>query len=218
MGNLLPQKPPKVECRCFCICTTAKFKLPFAKAKQVQKSNQNDHGSHHTTCPPPPVPAMALAMNDISGLPLPPAWSPSSRNSSSSGTRNAPCAHTTPRASAEKMSDPTEVRNTTHAGACDQAPEHLLVREGASEGGDRRRVGGAEHVQEAPGGEQREERRQRERMREERRAQGERHHRGVVHAEVGQVLAQAGGGVGQGVRAGERRAVHERAPDSARRP
>jgi len=97
-------------------------------------------------------------------------------------------------------------------GRGDEATQHLAVGEGAAERGDGRRVGGAEHVEEAPRRQQRQQRGQRERVREERRGQAQRGDRGVVDAEVGQVLPEAGGGLGQGVWAGERRAVRQLGP------
>jgi hypothetical protein len=89
-------------------------------------------------------------------------------------------------------------------GGGDEASERLPVGEGAAEGGERGGVGGAEQVEEAPGGEEREEGGEGEGVGEERDGEGERDEGGVVDAEVGEVLAEAGGGVGEGVRAGER--------------
>jgi hypothetical protein len=106
-------------------------------------------------------------MKDSSGLPLPAAWSGSSRKRSS-GTRNAPCAQTTavPRASAEN----------------------------APECGERRRDGGAE---EAPGGEQGEERGEREGLGEERDGEGERNDGGVVDVGGTERCAKGRGGGGR---------------------
>jgi len=97
-------------------------------------------------------------------------------------------------------------------GGGDEPAQHLAVGEVAAERGDGRRVGGAEHVEEAPRRQQRQERGQREGVREERRGQAQRGHRGVVDAEVGEVLPETGGGLGQGVWAGESRAVGELGP------
>ncbi|TVU27505.1 hypothetical protein EJB05_30121, partial [Eragrostis curvula] len=97
-------------------------------------------------------------------------------------------------------------------GGGDEAAEHLLVGEGAAAGGERRRVGGAEEVEEAPGGEQGEERGEGEWVGEERGGEGERDDGGVVDAEVGEVLAEAGGGLGEGLRPRERGAVDELRP------
>jgi hypothetical protein len=97
-------------------------------------------------------------------------------------------------------------------GGGDERPEHLPVGEGAPERRDGRRVGGAEEVEEAPGGEEGEERGEGEGVREERGGEGERDDGGVVDAEVGQVLAQAGGGRGEGLRLGERGPVHQLRP------
>nr|ACR36743.1 unknown [Zea mays] len=79
-------------------------------------------------------------MSDSSGLPVPPAaWSTSSRKRSS-GTRHAPCAQTmaVPSASAEKMSEPTDVRKTTNAEAAARPPSTSRsekVRPNAETGG-----------------------------------------------------------------------------------
>jgi len=85
-------------------------------------------------------------------------------------------------------------------GRGDKATQHLAVGEGAAE----RRVGGAEHVEEAPRRQQRQQRSQRERVRQEGRGQAQRGDRGLVDAEVGEVLPEVGSGLGQGVWAGER--------------
>jgi hypothetical protein len=68
----------------------------------------------------------------------------------------------------------------------DEAPEHLAVGEGAAAGGERLRVSRAEHVEEAPGSEQRHERGEREGVREEGRDEGQRDGGSVVDAEVGE--------------------------------
>jgi hypothetical protein len=97
-------------------------------------------------------------------------------------------------------------------GGGDEPPEHLLVGEGAPERGQGWRVGGAEEVEEAPGGEEGKERGEGEGVGEERGGEGERDDGGVVDAEVGQVLPQAGGGLGEGLRLGESGPVHQLRP------
>jgi hypothetical protein len=99
-------------------------------------------------------------------------------------------------------------------GRADEAQQRLAVGEGAAEEHDGL-VGGAEEVEEAPGGEEAEEDEEREGVRQERGAEREGHHGGVVDAEVGEVAAQAGGGVGEGVRLGEGRAVEQLPPRPA---
>uniref|UniRef100_A0A8R7UG51 Uncharacterized protein n=1 Tax=Triticum urartu TaxID=4572 RepID=A0A8R7UG51_TRIUA len=90
--------------------------------------------------------------------------------------------------------------------------QRLPLGEGLPKGRQRGRVGGAEEVERAPGGEEREQGGERERVRQEGGGEGERDEEGVVDAEVGEVPADAGGGVGEGVRAAERRAVEELRP------
>ncbi|KAG0550957.1 hypothetical protein BDA96_01G382500 [Sorghum bicolor] len=74
-------------------------------------------------------------------------------------------------------------------GRGDKAIQHLAVGEGAAERGDGRRVGRAEHVEEAP---RRQQHGQRERVRQEGRGHAQRGDRGVVDAEVG--AGSSGGG------------------------
>uniref|UniRef100_A0A0E0F1M0 Uncharacterized protein n=1 Tax=Oryza meridionalis TaxID=40149 RepID=A0A0E0F1M0_9ORYZ len=146
------------------------------------------------------------------------AWSGSSRKRSS-GMRNAPCAQTmaAPRASAEKMRDPTE--EDDEGGGDDEAPEGLPVGEGAAEGGERGRVGGAEEVEEAPGGEEGEERGEGEGVGEEGCGEGEGDDGGVVDAEARFLRRRA---VASERDSGRERALRSmssgqgRAPESAR--
>jgi hypothetical protein len=99
-------------------------------------------------------------------------------------------------------------------GRADEPQQRLAVGEGAAEEDDGL-VGGAEEVEEAPGGEEAQEDEEREGVRQERGPQREGDHGGVVDAEVGEVAAQAGGGLGDGLRLGERRAVEELPPRPA---
>ena len=99
-------------------------------------------------------------------------------------------------------------------GRADEPHQRLAVGEGAAEEDDGL-VGGAEEVEEAPGGEEAQEDEEREGVRQERGPQREGDHGGVVDAEVGEVAAQAGGGVGDGVRLGERGAIEELPPRPA---
>uniref|UniRef100_N1QUM3 Uncharacterized protein n=1 Tax=Aegilops tauschii TaxID=37682 RepID=N1QUM3_AEGTA len=98
-----------------------------------------------------------------------------------------------------------------HDGGDDEPQQRLAVGEGAAEERDGL-VGGAEDVEEAPGGEDPEEDEEREGVRQERGGQREGDDGGVVDAEVGEVAAQAGGGVGEGVRPREGRAVYHLGP------
>jgi hypothetical protein len=99
-------------------------------------------------------------------------------------------------------------------GRADEPQQRLAVGEGSAEEGDRL-VGRAEEVEEAPGGEEAQEDEERERVRQQRGPQREGDHGGVVDAEVGEVAAQTGGGVGEGVRLRERRTVEELSPRPA---
>jgi hypothetical protein len=92
-----------------------------------------------------------------------------------------------------------------------KAKQRLAVGEGAAEEHDEL-VGGAEDVEEAPGAEDAEEDEEGERVRQERGREGEGDDGGVVDAEVAEVAAQARGGLGEGVGAGESRSVQQLRP------
>jgi hypothetical protein len=99
-------------------------------------------------------------------------------------------------------------------GRADEPQQRLAVGEGSAEEDDRL-VGGAEEVEEAPGGEEAQEDEEREGVRQERGPQREGDHGGVVDAEVSEVATQAGGGVGERVWLRERRTVEELSPRPA---
>ncbi|KAM1353327.1 hypothetical protein PS1_033196 [Malus domestica] len=95
-----------------------------------------------------------------------------------------------------------------------EAQEGLGVRERAAED-DEGLIGGAEEVEEEPGGEEAEEDEEGKRVGEEGNSNGEGENSEVVDAEVGVVLADADGGVGEGFRLGEGGSVEELGPGAA---
>ena len=101
-------------------------------------------------------------------------------------------------------------------GEHDEADERLGVGEGPSEE-DQRLVGGLEEVEEGPGGEERDEDKEREGVREEREPEDEGHEGGVIDAEVAEVLADPGVGVGEGLRPREGAPVEQLHPRAALR-
>lgn len=99
----------------------------------------------------------------------------------------------------------------------DEPAQRLAIGERPAEGGEGRGGGRvAEEVEEAPGGEERQEGEERERVGEEGDGEGEGDEGEVVDAEVGEVLPEAGGGGGDGVRAGEGGPVEELRPGAGR--
>ena len=98
----------------------------------------------------------------------------------------------------------------------DESDERLGVGECPAEE-NQRLIGGPDEVEEGPGGEERSEDDEREGMGDEREAHDEGDQGGVVDSEVGQILADPGDGVGDGVRPGHGGAVHELEPRAALR-
>lgn len=96
----------------------------------------------------------------------------------------------------------------------DEDAEGLALGESAPED-DERRIGGAEEVEKDPGGKEREEEEERERVGEEREGEGHGDEGKVVDSEVGVVFADAEGGIGEGVGAGESGAVDKLGPGAA---
>ncbi|GAB2272596.1 hypothetical protein Dimus_007418 [Dionaea muscipula] len=101
-------------------------------------------------------------------------------------------------------------------GEDEEGAEGLTLGEGAAEE-DERRVGGAEEVEEDPGGEEGEEEEEGARVGEEGEGEDDGDEGEVVDAEVGVVLPDPLGGVGDGVRLGEGGPVGELGPWSALR-
>jgi hypothetical protein len=129
--------------------------------------------------------------------------------------RHAECAvHGNDRAADEQPGD-DERRHGGHEegqhGRDDEAEQRLAVGEGAAEENDGL-VGGSEDVEEAPAAEDGEEDEEGEGVRQQRGREGERHHGGVVDAEVGEVAAQPRGGLGERVRLGDGRPVDQLRP------
>ncbi|GER57729.1 dihydrolipoamide acetyltransferase [Striga asiatica] len=106
----------------------------------------------------------------------------------------------------EQRSDGGEENH--YYGGHHQDPQDLAVREGAACEDDRL-IRGAEQVKEDPRGEEGEQDEKRERVGEKREGEGEGEEGEVVDAEVGEVLADTGGGLGEVFGAGESGAVDE---------
>lgn len=96
----------------------------------------------------------------------------------------------------------------------DEATEGLAIGEGTAEENEGR-VGGAKKVEVAPGGEEGEQDQEGEGVGDEGDGEDGSDDGRVVDAKVREVLAEAGGGLGEGVRAGEGGAVGEFGPWAA---
>lgn len=96
----------------------------------------------------------------------------------------------------------------------DEATEGFAVREGAAEN-DKGLIRGPEEIEESPGREEREEEEEGERVGKKGEGEDDGDDGGVVDAEIGEVLADAGEGVRKGFRAGQGGAVQEFVPRPA---
>lgn len=96
----------------------------------------------------------------------------------------------------------------------DQAPERLSIGKCTAEE-DEGLIGGTEEIQEEPRRQETKENEERDRVGKERNGEDAGDDRHVVDAEVGVILADAEGRVGEGLRLGESRAVEEFRPRAA---
>lgn len=99
---------------------------------------------------------------------------------------------------------------------CGENRERLEIGEGAAEENERA-IRRAEEIEECPGSEKAGQGDERERIGEERHGEDERNDGVVVDTEVGEILADAEGGIGEGFRFGECGAIGELRPGTALR-
>lgn len=96
----------------------------------------------------------------------------------------------------------------------DQDTKRLALAERAGEYNERL-IGGAEEVEEDPGGEESDEHEERERIGDERESNDDSDDREVIDSEIGVVLTDAEGGFGERLRFGEAGSVGEFGPRAA---